>query len=52
MTGFSEEEQVDNVVQRRLEIVYDYVKHGDFREAYIDTESIGKIPVNFRGAQY
>jgi len=49
MTGYSEEEQVDNVVQRRLEIVYDYVKHGDLREAYIDTESIGKIPVNFRG---
>ena len=49
MTGYSVEEHVDNVVQRRLEIVYDYMKHGDPSEVYLDTESIGNIPVNFRG---
>jgi len=49
MTGYSMEEQVDSVVQRRLEIVYEYVKNGDMNEVYIDPESIRKIPVNFRG---
>lgn len=49
MTGYSNEESVDMVVQSRLQTVYDYVKHGDLNEIYIDTDSIRSIPVNFRG---
>ena len=49
MTGYSMEDEVDSVVQRRLEVVYDYVKNGYIDEVYIDPELISKIPVNFRG---
>ena len=49
MTGYSEDETVDQVIRHRLEQVYPFARRGDLSDVYVPQDSFPGFPKAFRG---
>ena len=48
MTGYSSHHEVEYIIKKRLDTVHEFTLNGDLSNAYIDPETVGTIPSNFR----